>query len=118
MSWLVTGSGGMLGTDLLARLEEAGFKDVLAPRRDELDLTDAGAVSAALRRHRPSVVVNCAAWTAVDDAEAREDEALAVNGTAAQALAAGCAGIGARLVHVSTDYVLDGTGTEPHPEDA
>ncbi|MFD0685151.1 dTDP-4-dehydrorhamnose reductase [Actinomadura fibrosa] len=121
MTWLVTGSGGMLGTDLLARLKEDPASvggDVLAPRRDELDLTDAAAVRDALRRHRPSVVVNCAAWTAVDDAEAHEDEALAVNGTAVESLAAGCAEVGARLVHVSTDYVLDGTARDPYPEDA
>ncbi|MGI5326224.1 dTDP-4-dehydrorhamnose reductase [Actinomadura nitritigenes] len=113
MTWLVTGAGGMLGTDVVARLDGA-----VAPGRGELDLTDADAVREALRRHRPEVVVNCAAWTAVDDAETHEDEALAVNGTAVEALAAGCAEIGAKLVQVSTDYVFDGTATEPYPEDA
>lgn len=113
MTWLVTGAGGMLGTDVVARLDGA-----VAPGRGELDLTDAGAVREALRRHRPEVVVNCAAWTAVDDAEAHEDAALAVNGTAVEALVAGCAEIGAKLVQVSTDYVFDGTATEPYPEDA
>lgn len=113
MTWLVTGAGGMLGTDVVARLDGA-----VAPGRGELDLTDAGAVREALRRHRPEVVVNCAAWTAVDDAEAHEGAALAVNGTAVEALVAGCAEIGAKLVQVSTDYVFDGTATEPYPEDA
>lgn len=113
MTWLVTGAGGMLGTDVVARLDGA-----VAPGRGELDLTDAGAVREALRRHRPEVVVNCAAWTAVDDAEAHEDAALAVNGTAVEALVAGCAEIGAKLVQVSTDYVFDGTAAEPYPEDA
>ncbi|KAB2377507.1 dTDP-4-dehydrorhamnose reductase [Actinomadura montaniterrae] len=113
MTWLVTGAGGMLGTDLVARLD-----DVVAPGRAELDLTDADAVREALRRHRPDTVVNCAAWTAVDDAETSEDAALAVNGTAVGALVAGCAEIGAKLVQVSTDYVFDGTATEPYPEDA
>ncbi|HEU5029962.1 MAG TPA: dTDP-4-dehydrorhamnose reductase [Spirillospora sp.] len=113
MTWLVTGAGGMLGTDLVARLD-----DVVAPGRADLDLTDADAVREALRRHRPETVVNCAAWTAVDDAESSEDEALAVNGTAVGALVAGCAEIGAKLVQVSTDYVFDGTATEPYPEDA
>lgn len=113
MTWLVTGAGGMLGTDVVARLDGA-----VAPGRSELDLTDADAVREALRRHRPDVVVNCAAWTAVDDAEAHEDAALAVNGTAVEALVAGCAEIGAKLVQVSTDYVFDGSATEPYPEDA
>ncbi|QXJ24362.1 dTDP-4-dehydrorhamnose reductase [Actinomadura graeca] len=113
MTWFVTGAGGMLGTDLTARLD-----DVVAPGRGELDITDAAAVGEALRRHRPLVVVNCAAWTAVDDAETHEDEALAVNGTAVEAITAGCAEIGARLVHVSTDYVFDGTATAPYPEEA
>lgn len=113
MTWLVTGAGGMLGTDVVARLDGA-----VAPGRSELDLTDADAVREALRRHRPDVVVNCAAWTAVDDAEAHEDAALAVNGTAVEALVAGCAETGAKLVQVSTDYVFDGSATEPYPEDA
>ncbi|MFB4296097.1 dTDP-4-dehydrorhamnose reductase [Actinomadura sp. NTSP31] len=113
MTWLVTGAGGMLGTDVVARLD-----DVVAPGRGELDLTDADAVREALRRHRPETVVNCAAWTAVDDAETCEDAALAVNGTAVEALVAGCAEIGAKLVQVSTDYVFPGTATEPYPEDA
>lgn len=115
MSWLVTGAGGMLGTDLVARL---GGGECVAAGRDVLDVTDAAAVRAALRRYRPDTVVNCAAWTAVDDAETREDDALAVNGTAAEALAAGCADVGAALIQVSTDYVFDGTGSEPYPEDA
>ncbi|WP_067455978.1 dTDP-4-dehydrorhamnose reductase [Actinomadura macra] len=113
MTWLVTGAGGMLGADLVARLD-----DVVAPKRDELDITDAAAVREALRRHRPLVVVNCAAWTAVDDAETHEDEALAVNGTALEAITAGCEEIGARLVHLSTDYVFDGTAEAPYPEGA
>jgi dTDP-4-dehydrorhamnose reductase len=63
------------------------------------------------------VVVNCAAWTAVDDAEAREEAALRVNGDAVAGLAACCAARGTALVHVSTDYVFDGLGREPYPED-
>ncbi|WP_131736704.1 dTDP-4-dehydrorhamnose reductase [Actinomadura roseirufa] len=117
MSWLVTGAGGMLGTDLVARLRAADVEVAACPR-DVLDLRDASAVSAALLRHRPEVVVNCAAWTAVDDAEAHEEEALAVNGTAVRVLAEGCAAIGARLVQPSTDYVFDGKAGEPFAEDA
>ncbi|WP_026341040.1 dTDP-4-dehydrorhamnose reductase [Actinomadura atramentaria] len=117
MIWLVTGAGGMLGTELCVRLRERGAK-VVAVTRAELDLRDAAATAAAVRRHGPDVVVNCAAWTAVDAAEAAEDAALAVNGTAVAALAAVCADTGATLVQPSTDYVFAGTADEPYREDA
>ena len=113
--WLIAGAGGMLGRDLAAALRAAGA-DVTALTRQDLDVTDEAAVRAALRRGRPDVVVNCAAWTAVDDAEAHEDEALRVNGGGAAYLAAGCAAAGARLVHLSTDYVFRGDARRPYAE--
>ncbi|MFE3030467.1 dTDP-4-dehydrorhamnose reductase [Streptomyces canus] len=116
-TWLVTGAGGMLGQDVLARLAQAGERYVALDRK-ALDLTDADAVSAALEEHRPAVVVNCAAWTAVDDAETREDEALAINGDGPRHLAEACARTGAVLLHVSTDYVFAGDAQEPYAEDA
>ncbi|MER6289751.1 dTDP-4-dehydrorhamnose reductase [Streptomyces sviceus] len=116
-TWLVTGAGGMLGQDVLARLAQSGERFVALDRK-ALDLTDADAVSAALEEHRPAVVVNCAAWTAVDDAETREDEALAINGDGPRNLAEACARTGAVLLHVSTDYVFAGDATTPYPEDA
>lgn len=76
------------------------------------------AVSSTVEALKPDVVVNCAAWTAVDDAEAHEDAALAVNGHGAGHLAAACRDVGATLVHLSTDYIFDGTAREPYPEDA
>ena len=76
--WLVTGAAGMLGTDLVTALERRG-DPVTGLDRAGLDVTDADAVAAAVARCRPDVVVNCAAWTAVDDAEAAEEQALAVN---------------------------------------
>ena len=76
--WLVTGAGGMLGTDLVAALASRG-EPVTGLDRASLDVTDATAVAGAIARARPDVVVNCAAWTAVDDAESSEDQALAVN---------------------------------------
>ncbi|MFH8450635.1 dTDP-4-dehydrorhamnose reductase [Streptomyces fungicidicus] len=115
--WLVTGAGGMLGQDVLARLAAAGER-ATALDRAALDLTDAAAVHRALERHRPAVVVNCAAWTAVDDAETREAEALAVNGDGPARLADACARTGAVLLHVSTDYVFAGDATAPYAEDA
>ncbi|MEZ3181934.1 dTDP-4-dehydrorhamnose reductase [Streptomyces pimonensis] len=115
--WLVTGAGGMLGQDVLARLTAAG-EQATALDRATLDLTDADAVRQALERHRPAVVVNCAAWTAVDDAETREAEALTINGDGPAHLAAACARTGAVLLHVSTDYVFAGDATTPYAEDA
>jgi dTDP-4-dehydrorhamnose reductase len=84
--------------------------------RAELDITSAAAVREAVAGH--DVVVNAAAWTDVDGAEADEARALAVNGTGAAHIAAACAESGAVLVHVSTDYVFAGDATEPYREDA
>ena len=113
--WLVTGAGGMLGRDLVDVLGRQG-EDVTGLWRGDLDVTDESAVRALILRAQPAVVVNCAAWTAVDDAEAREDEALLVNGRGAENLAAACATSGSRLVHVSTDYVFGGDGRAPYAE--
>jgi len=114
--WLITGSGGMLGRDLTALLTGEG-EHVAGLARAELDITDAAAVRGAVARHRPGVVVNCAAWTAVDDAETHEDAALEINGRAVGYLAAACADHGATLVQVSTDYIFDGTAEKPYGED-
>ena len=114
--WLVTGAGGMLGTDLVAALTAEG-EPVAAMDRAGLDVTDAAAVTDAIARCRPDVVVNCAAWTAVDDAEASEQQALAVNAGGPANLAAACAGSGARLVQISTDYVFAGDAGRPYAED-
>jgi dTDP-4-dehydrorhamnose reductase len=111
--WLVTGAGGMLGHDLLSALSGG---HVTAMKRSELDITDAAAVRAAVADH--DVVVNAAGWTDVDGAETHEAAATAVNGTGVGILAGACAATGARLVHISTDYVFDGTGTSPYREDA
>jgi dTDP-4-dehydrorhamnose reductase len=115
--WLIAGAGGMLGQDLVAVLRHEG-EDVIALSRADLDITDEAAVGTVLRRGRPDVVVNCAAWTAVDDAEAHEQRALAVNGRGAAHLAAGCAALGLPLVHMSTDYVFAGDAGRPYAEGA
>jgi dTDP-4-dehydrorhamnose reductase len=113
--WLVTGAGGMLGRDLVSDLERRR-ETVYRLTHEQLDLTDEAAVHSAVRAARPDVVVNCAAWTAVDDAEAHEDAALLVNGHGAGYLAAACADGGARLVHMSTDYVFAGDAGCPYAE--
>lgn len=116
-TWLVTGGSGMLARDLLSRLSVAGL-DAVGLTRAEFDVTDRGSVTAAIERHHPAVVVNCAAWTAVDDAEKREAAALAVNGAGPAHLAAACRDAGAVLLHLSTDYVFGGNASSPYPEDA
>jgi dTDP-4-dehydrorhamnose reductase len=113
--WLVVGSAGMLGRDLVAALGDAG-EEVLGRTHRQLDVTDEAAVRAAVHDCRPDVVVNCAAWTAVDDAEAHENEALGVNGHGAAHLAAACAADRVRLVHMSTDYVFGGDASRPYAE--
>jgi dTDP-4-dehydrorhamnose reductase len=104
----------MLGQDLVARVRAEGH-DVLALDRAELDITDGAAVLDAVAG--VDVVANCAAWTAVDDAETREADAFAVNAVGPQSLARAAARHGARLVQVSTDYVFDGHADEPYAED-
>ena len=91
MRWLVTGAHGMLGTDLVDLLRATG-EDVTAASRSSLDVTSKEAVAAAVAGH--DVVVNCAAWTAVDDAEAHEDAAFAVNAEAPRLLARAAANAG------------------------
>lgn len=113
--WLVTGAAGMLGAEVVSALTSSGDEVAGLTRRD-LDITDEAAVTAALRGWRPDVVVNCAAWTAVDDAESHEDEALRVNGHGPALLAGACTAAGARLVQVSTDYVFSGTAGAPYGE--
>ncbi|MGQ4420339.1 dTDP-4-dehydrorhamnose reductase [Streptomyces sp. SAS_269] len=117
MRWLVTGAGGMLGQDTVRELRERG-EDVTGLGSTALDITEPGSVQRALDTHRPDVVVNCAAYTAVDDAETDEARALRVNGDGPRLLARACATHGARLVHVSTDYVFSGEARDtPYPED-
>jgi len=114
--WLVTGAAGQVGSRVVERL---GGADVVATTRSELDVTDALAVRRAVDTHRPDVVVNAAAYTAVDAAEDDELAAAAVNHLAAENLARALAAAGqGRLVHVSTDYVFDGDATEPYDVDA
>ncbi|MFD9303909.1 dTDP-4-dehydrorhamnose reductase [Streptomyces sp. NPDC060048] len=105
----------MLGQDVLAVLKDAGI-EAEGLRRTDLDITDPASVRAAVEG--AAVVVNCAAWTDVDGAETAEEAATAVNGTGVRVLAEACAAAGARLLHVSTDYVLPGDASQPYAEDA
>ncbi|MFE7467189.1 dTDP-4-dehydrorhamnose reductase [Streptomyces sp. NPDC057499] len=106
----------MLGRDVLARLAAEDVTAVAADRA-ALDVADPDAVRAAFAEHRPAVVVNCAAWTAVDDAESQEEAALRVNGTGPAVLAEACREHGTVLLQVSTDYVFAGDAEKPYAED-
>jgi len=98
----------MLGQAVVAEATARGH-EVDARDRAALDITDAESVERTLTAVRPDVVINCAAWTDVDGAETAEEQALAINGTGAGNVAAAAERAGAFLVHVSTDYVFDGT---------
>jgi dTDP-4-dehydrorhamnose reductase len=113
---LITGGGGQLASDLEVQLGGSGA-EVLAPSRVELDITDEAAVQAVFDRVRPTVVYNCAAFHNVEVCEREEDRAFEVNVRAVKRLSERCAADGARLVHLSTNYVFDGTADRPYGED-
>ena len=106
----------MLAADVTAALRAAGSTELVLTDRDELDILDAEAVALAVAD--ADLVINCAAYTAVDAAEEQEDVAYAVNATGPAVLASACAATGARMVHISTDYVFSGDATTPYAEDA
>jgi dTDP-4-dehydrorhamnose reductase len=115
MKLLITGAAGMLGIDVTAAATAAGH-EVQALSRAQLDITDTEAVAGAVAGARPDAVINCAAYTNVDGAESDPDSAAAVNAVGAGNVAAAAAAAGAWTVHVSTDYVFDGTKTSPYLE--
>ncbi|GGH40956.1 dTDP-4-dehydrorhamnose reductase [Cribrihabitans marinus] len=113
MTVLVFGQTGQVARELAAR------GGVRCLGRDAADLSDPGACAAAIREAAPRAVINAAAYTGVDKAEEEEALANVVNGDAPGAMAAECAALGIPLVHISTDYVFDGSGAAPwRPEDA
>jgi dTDP-4-dehydrorhamnose reductase len=117
VKWLITGAGGMVGTDLRDELTSRG-EDVAALTRGDLDVTDSRAVAAIIGEHAPSIIVNCAAYTKVDQAEVEESAANTINGSAVELLANAANDVGAVLVHISSDFVFDGSSEEPYEVDA
>ncbi|WP_238368364.1 dTDP-4-dehydrorhamnose reductase [Mesobacterium pallidum] len=108
MSILVFGKTGQVATELQALAPDAVFLG-----REAADLTDPAACAAAIEAASPTAVINAAAWTAVDKAESEEETAALVNGAAPGAMAEACARLGIPFVHISTDYVFEGGGTDP-----
>lgn len=117
MKALVTGAEGQVGSELPGALARSGFDDVMVATRAAIDLSDAAATRAGVKEAAPDVVVNCAAYNAVDQAEAEPEVAMAINGVAPGVLAEACRDRGAHLIHISTDYVFSGDKGEPYDED-
>ncbi|MDH3756153.1 MAG: dTDP-4-dehydrorhamnose reductase [Acidimicrobiia bacterium] len=113
MRVLVTGAGGQLGVDMVKAFRG---HDVVGLERSHVDITDRDSVLGALGAHRPDAVVNCAAYTAVDDCEDDVETAYAVNALGVRWLNEGCEMIGAHLTHISTDYVFSGDKSTPYVE--
>lgn len=113
---MVTGVNGQLGHDVTMQLKEMNF-DVIAPRRDEFDLTNKKQVENYIIKERPDVIIHCAAYTAVDKAEDEKDLCYSVNVEGTRAVAEAAKEINAKVVYVSTDYVFDGLGQEPQLEE-
>lgn len=115
MKILLTGRKGQIGWELERALGPLGL--VIATDRTALDLAEADAIRRAVRDTKPDVIVNAAAYTAVDKAESERELAFAINATAVGVLAQEARSLGALLVHYSTDYVFDGTKAAPYVED-
>jgi dTDP-4-dehydrorhamnose reductase len=113
MKILVTGSSGQLGTDVVEILR--GTHDVLARKRTDLDIADPIAVEKVVESFTPAIVVNCAAYTRVDDCEEQRQLAFTANVTGPKNLALCVSSYGGKLIHISTDYVFDGNRTAPNP---
>src|SRR5688572_12137173 len=111
---LVFGAAGMTGWELEHRALAHGF-DCTARTRAEAGIADAASVRAAVTRAQPDVLINAAAYTAVDRAEGDRDSAMRINSAGAGNVAKAGADCGAGVVHISTDYVFDGRATTPYP---
>ncbi len=114
MRILITGSNGQLGAELQTVLNGTG--EIIAIAREDLDFTNDTAIREVITTIQPNLVINAAAYTAVDKAESEVDVAMAVNGKAVEILAQECDKLGAGLIHVSTDYVFDGNNNRPYLE--
>ena len=117
MKIVITGARGQLGTELINQLQNNDKYEIIPTDRDELNIIDINNVNDFLLNHKPDIVINCAAHTAVDLCETDVENAYKINAVGPRNLAIVCEKIGAKLVQVSTDYVFDGNGTRPYRED-
>lgn len=115
MKILITGADGQLGRELQHRLPDDW--QLFALNRTDLDITDSAAVNSVFQRYQPDLVVNAAAYTAVDKAEGDNEKAFAVNGEGAENIAGAAADFRVRLIHISTDFIFDGTKSRPYQPD-
>ena len=113
MKWLITGAAGMVGSDLQHALMLRG-EDTVSLSKSDLDITDSRCVQLAVEEARPDVIVNCAGYTRVDDAESNEHAANAINGSAVELLAQAANDSGSRLIHISSDFVFNGAKRTPY----
>ena len=113
---IVTGAHGQLGNEIRVLSNNYPAFDFVFVDKDELPIDNAVAVRNWFERHKPAYCINCAAYTAVDKAETEKDIAMLVNGEAPGILAAACSAFNTRFIHISTDYVFDGTATMPYLE--
>jgi dTDP-4-dehydrorhamnose reductase len=113
MRVLVTGSEGMLAKDLITCFSQRGY-ETIAPPEDEFDITDLAATRSVVDHCKPELIINCAAYTKVDEAEKEEPQALLVNGFGVQNVCLVCQESDIPLVHFSTDYIFDGAKESPY----
>ncbi|MBE9536961.1 MAG: dTDP-4-dehydrorhamnose reductase [Proteobacteria bacterium] len=115
MRFFVAGARSMLASDLIPLLEQKG--EVRCGSRPDFDIADLDKVDKNLKAYMPDIVINCAAYTAVDKAESDKETAFKTNREGSENLARACREIGAKLVHISTDFVFDGENNQPYTED-
>ena len=109
MKFFITGGNGQLGYDVKRELQNRGYTDILAPTREELDITNEDAVKKMIREYHPSVIFHCAAYTAVDKAEEEMEACYQVNVLGTKYLTEAAKEVDAKIIYISTDYVFDGT---------
>ena len=109
MKFFITGVNGQLGYDIKNELLERGYTDILAPTREELDITNEDEVKKMVVEYCPSVIFHCAAYTAVDKAEEEQEKCYQVNVLGTKYLTEAAKEVGAKIIYISTDYVFDGT---------
>ena len=117
MKYLITGCHGQLGYDLVRELDRRGERKYLALGREEMDITNRKQVFDQVKEYHPDVIIHCAAWTAVDQAEEKEDQVREVNVSGTRNLVDVSIEISAKIIYISTDYVFDGTKEGLYLED-